>query len=298
MSTDKFDTDALATEEMLKMFENMESDDLETATAETESLAADSISSAIMEHDEIDGIDLIPIEMDPTYPAEVELGSNELPEVTQGLSMDAEIVEMPELHIAPSVQEAGDAAAHPLTEEIEVISHDDEENVSLNNDIVLPTLEDVMPEEVISEEEPQIEAPALTIAPATAVATTTPPITSSQNPIANHLNTVVENAVQALQDWLILRQQSEENGPQQGLAQLDVLLDTVTHQQQYLAEQLTQTPKLDFSGIANELGVTLSTPQALGWTHDQWRVKAQEVAHKTDDIAAMNAKLRKQLEQL
>jgi hypothetical protein len=292
MSTDKFDTDALATEEMLKMFENMESNDLETETAETENLAADSISSAIMEHDEIDGIDLIPIEMDPTYP-ETELASNELPEVTQGLTMDAEIVEMPELHIAPSVQEADNAATQSLEEEVDVVSHNEQENVGLNNDLILPTLEDIMPEE-----EPQVEVPALTIAPATAVATTTPPATSSQNPIANHLNTVVENAVQALQDWLILRQQSEENGPQQGLAQLDVLLDTVTHQQQYLAEQLTQTPKLDFSGIANELGVTLSTPQALGWTQDQWRIKAQEVAHKTDDIAAMNAKLRKQLEQL
>jgi hypothetical protein len=121
--------------------------------------------------------------------------------------------------------------------------------------------------------------------------------TESSNPITNHLNAVVENAVQALQDWLLLRQRSEESGPQQGLAQLDVLLDTVTQQQQHLAEQLSQAPKVDYAGMATALGVTLASPQALGWTADQWRVKAESVAHKTDDIAAMNAKLRKQLEQ-
>jgi hypothetical protein len=140
---------------------------------------------------------------------------------------------------------------------------------------------EIMPEEIMPEENP---------APITSATDTTSPIT-------NHLNAVVENAVQALQDWLLLRQQSEETGPQQGLAQLDVLLDTVTHQQQHLAEQLSQAPKVDYAGMATALGVTLASPQALGWTADQWRIKAEAVAHKTNDIAAMNAKLRKQLEQ-
>jgi ornithine carbamoyltransferase len=117
-------------------------------------------------------------------------------------------------------------------------------------------------------------------------------------PVTDHLNAVVESAVQALQDWLTLRQHSEDNSPAtQGLAQLDILLDTVTHQQQQLAEQLNNTPKINFSGMASALGVSLPTPQAMGWSHDEWRNKAQNVAHKTDDIAAMNAKLRKQLEQ-
>ena len=147
--------------------------------------------------------------------------------------------------------------------------------------------EEIMPEEIMPEE---IMPEEIMPAPITSATDTTSPIT-------NHLNAVVENAVQALQDWLLLRQQSKETGPAQGLAQLDVLLDTVTHQQQHLAEQLNQAPKVDYAGMATALGVTLASPQALGWTADQWRIKAEAVAHKADDIAAMNAKLRKQLEQ-
>jgi len=252
MSADKLDTDALATEEMLKMFENMESHDLDTLEALEDNLS-----------DDLSDIALTPIAMTPAHD-ELELAELDLPDISQSDSIDADIIEMPDddlsiMDIEPSLSET----------------------------LELPESFDAVPEEIMPD--------ALSFEPETE--SSLPVATETNNGIANHLNAVVENAVQALQDWLALRQQSEENGPQQGLAQLDVLLDTVTHQQQHLAEQLKQTPKVDYSGMANALGVTLPSPQSLGWSEDQWRIKANEVANKTNDISAMNAKLRKQLEQ-
>jgi hypothetical protein len=254
MSENKLDTDALATEEMLKMFENMESQDLaEAADVLSDDLSDDLLDVSLVPVDttaESGGFELSELDMD-------------LPDVSQTDSMDAEIIEMPDDDLS-----------------LRDIVHESE------------TLE--MPE-IMLEATPDLEP--LPEVMAEAMPTLMTNTTESSNPITNHLNAVVENAVQALQDWLLLRQRSEESGPQQGLAQLDVLLDTVTQQQQHLAEQLSQAPKVDYAGMATALGVTLASPQALGWTADQWRVKAESVAHKTDDIAAMNAKLRKQLEQ-
>jgi hypothetical protein len=122
-----------------------------------------------------------------------------------------------------------------------------------------------------------------------------PPATS--HAITEQLNSVVQNAVNALQDWLTIRQASEDKGPQQGLAQLDFLLDTVNQQQQQLADQLAASAALNIPALAAALGTSMPIPQALGWSQEQWREKAEDVSHKTDQIMAMNAKLRKQLEQ-
>jgi hypothetical protein len=354
MSTDILDADALATAEMLKMFEN--DNDIDNLEAIAEVTVTD---DELPEH-----IDLMSIEIENDFPqtnnaSGIEI-EDEFPEVNSASIIEAEgefpeandtsVVEIedefPEVNSASIIEaegefpEANDTSVVEIEDEFpevndaSIIEIEDEfpeasiaiedamlpeENMSLT-ELVDMSQEDSINEAVAShvsgdssldiiENEMAILAESVTdteMAIPLATSQTKdivetdkmPTISPEPNAISNHLHAVVGNAVQALQDWLALRQKSEESAPTQGLAQLDVLLDTVTQQQQHLAEQLSQAPKIDLSGIANALGVTLATPQSLGWTQDQWRSKAQDLAHKTDDIAAMNSKLRKQLEQL
>jgi hypothetical protein len=354
MSTDILDADALATAEMLKMFEN--DNDIDNLEAIAEVTVTD---DELPEH-----IDLMSIEIENEFPqtnnasgieiedefpevnsASIIEAEGEFPEVNSASIIEAE-GEFPEVNSASIIEaegefpEANDTSVIEIEDEFpevndaSVIEIEDEfpeasiaiedailpeENMSLT-ELVDMSQDDSINETVAShvsgdssldiiENEMAILAGSITDTEMAAPLTTSetkdiveadkmPTISPEPNAISNHLHAVVGNAVQALQDWLALRQKSEESAPTQGLAQLDVLLDTVTQQQQHLAEQLNQAPKIDLSGIANALGVTLATPQSLGWTQDQWRSKAQDLAHKTDDIAAMNSKLRKQLEQL
>jgi hypothetical protein len=263
MSTNNLDTDTLATEEMLKMFENMESHDLDTDALETMSLAPEPLPETAL-----DNIELMPIEMEHTFPELDEETLEELPDASEQSSMDAELIldNMPEDIVMEDIIDTPEAIAA-------------EEIIDMPEEIAAEEIID-MPEEIATEEVSTHDDT---------------PTETSGNPLNDQLTEVLTNAVQALQDWVALHQESEAHKPQQGLAQLDVLLDTVTHQQQQLAEQLSKAPKVDLLGIASALGVALATPEVLGWTEDQWRSKAESVVSRTDDIAAMNAKLRKQL---
>lgn len=281
MSNDTLDTDALATEEMLKMFENMENHNLESPTMLE--------SHEPMEEEPVEAVYdsyLSPVEMDI-----------DLPDIEMSDSIDAEIIEMPSANetLTPTTESYIENTPIEVPAEINNASDFIEHPDSSSRSLVLDSEKLDFLDDIIAQKSACTDEVDITNSNTTEVAHL---VQTNSVPVTDHLNAVVESAVQALQDWLTLRQHSEENSPAtQGLAQLDILLDTVTHQQQQLAEQLNNTPKIDFSGMASALGVSLPTPQAMGWSQEEWRNKAQNVAHKTDDIAAMNAKLRKQLEQ-
>jgi len=119
--------------------------------------------------------------------------------------------------------------------------------------------------------------------------------------MSGQLTAVVDNAMQALQDWMEVRHLGGDKGnPAQHLAQLDSLLDTVNQQQQSLASQLENAVRLNgtISGAAQTLGVNLPSPESLGWKDTDWQTRATAVSDKTDSIAAMNAKLRQQIASL
>jgi hypothetical protein len=128
-----------------------------------------------------------------------------------------------------------------------------------------------------------------------------PAATAPSGSMSGQLTAVVDNAMQALQDWMEVRHLGGDKGnPAQHLAQLDSLLDTVNQQQQSLASQLENAVRLNgsISGAAQTLGVNLPSPEALGWKDVDWQTRATAVSDKTDSIAAMNAKLRQQIASL
>lgn len=306
MSTEPLDNDALATEEMLKMFEN--------AASETETASTPSTEEAALEHLELADIDAL--SLDNEMLAQINSADDELPEISDNNVTDVDILEVAsdandalselDSNHDESITLEADEASLDTTEETTMMPSTDNEVVE-----TMESNEDALGEAVIpTPDQEENEATDLledeaSVAIDTATSTVAAPVTDdmpttigASDNIAGHLHAVVANAIQALQDWLELRQQGEEKGPQQNLAQLDVLLDTVTHQQQQLAEQLNNTKYEEINHIAQALGTTLATPDTLGWSADTWRSKAHEVAQKTDDISARNARLRQQLAQL
>lgn len=293
MSNENLDQDALATEEMLKMFESIEVDDSQSADEAVESddlldnlsLNDDSTETTddvIALEDDLEALPTMDL-MDTTDTELLEIADND--ETTQLLEGLDSLEENDELAGLSFDEAPTNSFSQSSDEEFPVVNLENDESISEADTI---EVDDV----VMSEMNPDEMTP-------TEIATTTPVISlNDTTPIAEHLQAVVANAIQALQDWMQLRQEGEHKGPQQSLAQLDVLLDTVTNQQQQLAEQLANSPQKQLTQISSALGVTLATPQTLGWTDDDWRVKAQQVADKTDDISQRNAKIRQELAHL
>jgi len=293
MSNENLDQDALATEEMLKMFEGIEVDDAQVS-AETE--ASELLDSLSLE-DDITEI------MDDEIASEDELES--LATMDLAATADAELLEIADNDETTQLLEGLDSLE--ANDELAGLSFDEDtnEHFTQSNDDEFPVAElaDVssiseadtleVDDLVMNETNPDEMTPAtLTTTPSSAISL------NDTTLIAEHLQAVVANAIQALQDWMQLRQEGEHKGPQQSLAQLDVLLDTVTNQQQQLAEQLANSPQKQLTQISSALGETLATPQTLGWTDEDWRIKAQQVAYKTDDISQRNAKIRQELTRL
>lgn len=290
MSNENLDQDALATEEMLKMFESIEVDDNQSADEAIESddlldnlsLNDDSTETTddvIALGDDLEALSTVDL-MDTTESELLEIADND--ETTQLLKGLDSLEENDELAGLSIDETPTNSFSQSSDEEFPVVNLENGEHISEADTL---EVDDV----VMSEMNPDEMTP-------TGIATTTPVISlNDTTPIAEHLQAVVANAIQALQDWMQLRQEGEHKGPQQSLAQLDVLLDTVTNQQQQLAEQLANSPQKQLTQISSALGVTLATPQTLGWTDDDWRVKAQQVADKTDDISQRNAKIRQEL---
>lgn len=293
MSNENLDQDALATEEMLKMFESIEVDDSQSADEAIESddlldnlsLNDDSTETTddvIALQDDLEALPTMDL-MDTTESELLEIADND--ETTQLLEGLDSLEENDELAGLSFDEAPTNSFSQSSDEEFPVVNLENDESISEADTL---EVDDV----VMSEMNPDEMTP-------TEIATATPVISlNDTTPIAEHLQAVVANAIQALQDWMQLRQEGEHKGPQQSLAQLDVLLDTVTNQQQQLAEQLANSPQKQLTQISSALGVTLATPQTLGWTDDDWRVKAQQVADKTDDISQRNAKIRQELAHL
>ncbi len=293
MSNENLDQDALATEEMLKMFEEIEVDDSQSAD---EAIERDELLDNLSLNDESmqvtddvvaleDDLEALPTMdlMDTTDTELLEIADND--ETTQLLEGLDSLEENDELAGLSFDEDATEHFTQSNDDEFPVAELADVSSISEADALEVDDL-------VMTETNPDEMTP-------TAIATTSPAISlNDATPIAEHLQAVVANAIQALQDWMQLRQEGEHKGPQQSLAQLDVLLDTVTNQQQQLAEQLANSPQKQLTQISSALGVTLATPQTLGWTDDDWRVKAQQVADKTDDISQRNAKIRQELAHL
>ncbi|HQR81873.1 MAG TPA: hypothetical protein PK283_03090 [Thiotrichales bacterium] len=294
MSNENLDQDALATEEMLKMFEGIEVDDALTAEelSESDELLdnlslnddnTETIDDVIALEDDLEALPTMDL-MDSTDAELLEIADND--ETTQLLEGLDSLETSDELEGLSFDGDADEHFTQSGDEEFPVADLDDASGVISEADTL--EVDDV----VMNETNPDEMTP-------TAIATTSSTVSlNDTTPIAEHLQAVVANAIQALQDWMQLRQEGEHKGPQQSLAQLDVLLDTVTNQQQQLAEQLANSPQKQLTQISSALGVTLATPQTLGWTSDDWRVKAQQVADKTDDISQRNAKIRQELARL
>lgn len=303
MSTPTTDTDALATEEMLKMFENMA--DSEPETLEVADAMLDAEDQAMSDLDDLGNLSM----------------DEELPEASDANTLSADALELDdggldELGEMAELSEAGELdqdimLAEEGNDDLSATTDQDD----LQMDSALEAAADTAEVTDTSEEDPMAvldssDAPMAEIAtqpddmipsedimPVSAAALANNG--TAEAPITEHLNAVVENAIQALQDWLNIRAQSEDRQPQQQqVAQLDALLDTVTHQQQQLATQLEKAASVNLGPLAKALGVTLPTPESLGWGSDEWRTRAQQVASKTEDIAAMNARLRQQLDKL
>lgn len=285
MSNENLDNDALATEEMLKMFEGIELDETQDLD---KALDNDDALETLPENDEAVADALEMLETLDEF--------EELPEIAPDNMADAEILEMAELDDADPMLEALDAMETP--DELDGLAFDENDKTTADSNDLLPietVVEETLTEEAMVEEAVTDNTAMLPISQAPQAASVN---ASDEAPIAEHLQAVVANAIQALQDWMQLRQAGENKGPQQSLAQLDVLLDTVTHQQQHLAEQLANSTHSQVAQVAKALGVELATPQTLGWTADEWRVKAQQVAEKTDDISQRNAHIRQELARL
>jgi hypothetical protein len=293
MSNENLDQDALATEEMLKMFEEIEVDDSQSADEAIES--DDLLNNLSLNDDSTETTDdVMALEndlealptmdlMDTTDTELLEIADND--ETTQLLEGLDSLEENDELAGLSFDEDTNEHFTQSSDDEFPVAELADVSSISEADTLEVDDL-------VMSETNPDEMTP-------TAIATTSPTVSlNDTTPIAEHLQAVVANAIQALQDWMQLRQEGEHKGPQQSLAQLDVLLDTVTNQQQQLAEQLANSPQKQLTQISSALGVTLATPQTLGWTDDDWRVKAQQVADKTDDISQRNAKIRQELAHL
>lgn len=293
MSNENLDQDALATEEMLKMFEAIEVDDSQSAD---EAIERDDLLDNLSLNDESmqvtddvvaleDDLEALPTMdlMDTTDTELLEIADNdETIQLLEGLDSLEENDELAGLSFDEDTTEhftQSNDDEFPIADSVDVSSISEADTLEVDDRIMTETNPDeMMPTEITT------TSPAISLNAAT--------------PIAEHLQAVVANAIQALQDWMQLRQEGERKGPQQSLAQLDVLLDTVTNQQQQLAEQLANSPQKQLTQISSALGVTLATPQTLGWTDDDWRVKAQQVADKTDDISQRNAKIRQELAHL
>lgn len=275
MSNENLDNDALATEEMLKMFEGIEIDETQDQDDAPDN---DDELESLPEHEEA---------LDDAFEILETLDEfEELPAIAPDNMADAEILEVAELNDDDTMLEALDAMETP--DELEGLAFDESDETTADSNELL--VNETAAEEVVADRSVMMPVGHDHVALSASA--------SEEAPIAEHLQAVVANAIQALQDWMQLREAGENKGPQQSLAQLDVLLDTVTHQQQHLAEQLANSTHQQVAQVAKALGVELATPQTLGWTDNEWRVKAQQVAEKTDDISQRNTQIRQELARL
>lgn len=293
MSNENLDQDALATEEMLKMFEGIEVDDAQTSDeAEANELLNDlSLDDSLT--GTMDNAMALNDELDTSLPA-MELADTPNVELLEIADHNETAQQVESLDTPESADVLEGLSVDTVTDDRFTQSNDDEFPVAdLANISTISEVDTLEVDELAMNKSMNDE-----VAP-TALATTSSAMSLTEaTPIAEHLQAVVANAIQALQDWMQLRQEGEHKGPQQSLAQLDVLLDTVTTQQQQLAEQLANSAQQQLTQISSALGVSLATPQTLGWTDEDWRIKAQQVADKTDDISQRNAKIRQELAHL
>lgn len=293
MSNENLDQDALATEEMLKMFEGIEVDDAQTSDeAEANELLNDlSLDDSLT--GTMDNAMALSDELDTSLPA-MDLADTPNAELLEIADHNETAQQVESLDTPESADVLEGLSVDTVTNDRFTQSNDDEFPVAdLANISTISEVDTLEVDELAMNKSMNDE-----VAP-TALATTSSAMSLTEaTPIAEHLQAVVANAIQALQDWMQLRQEGEHKGPQQSLAQLDVLLDTVTTQQQQLAEQLANSAQQQLTQISSALGVSLATPQTLGWTDEDWRIKAQQVADKTDDISQRNAKIRQELAHL
>lgn len=282
MSNENIDQDALATEEMLKMFEGVEpnefaeednveetisaGEDIESllAAAEAELLDTDeelSLSDAMI--DELEVLDTDDI-------TDIDLDTGDLIDANMSTLADDESEVADDVSI-PVIADATDDLALDTDEALTELAEDANLDMASENEaaeVALPAEADVVSTETTDE------------------------------PITEHLQAVVSNAIQALQDWLTLRDESESKGPEQSIAQLDALLATVTTQQQQLADQLSNSQQQHINELCEQLGVGMVTAESLGWQANEWQQKAKTVADRTQDIQRMNEQIRKELSQL
>ena len=303
MSNDNLDNDVLATAEMLKMFENIDSDVSSQAEQQplkdpdfsaldvdiSHQLSQDMVNLDNHFEDELDA--LSEMDLGNTSDAEIlevagDFAPSQTPELLTNLNSPEDLNELSlESELTPLVEQSSDED-FPIADLDETLDHE-MSLVETNEDDALELMDAAPSIQPLSKPEPLTDNNHSQTIHET-----------DTNPISLHLQAVVANAIQALQDWMQLRQEGESKGPQQSLAQLDVLLDTVTTQQQQLADQLANSSHQQLVQLSSALGVSLATPQTLGWTKDDWRIKAQQVSDKTDDISQRNAKLRQELERL
>lgn len=293
MSNENLDQDALATEEMLKMFEGIEVDDAQTSDEAEANELLNNLSLDDSLTGTMDNAMALSDELDTSLPA-MDLADTPNAELLEIADHNETAQQVESLDTPESADVLEGLSVDTVTDDRFTQSNDDEFPVAdLANISTISEVDTLEVDELAMNKSMNDE-----VAP-TALATTSSAMSLTETtPIAEHLQAVVANAIQALQDWMQLRQEGEHKGPQQSLAQLDVLLDTVTTQQQQLAEQLANSAQQQLTQISSALGVSLATPQTLGWTDEDWRIKAQQVADKTDDISQRNAKIRQELAHL
>lgn len=311
MENNVLDQDALATEEMLKMFEGVDIDK-EFPIADEDTFEEADVHNDDDNHVNEDVHTLAEHESSDHTSSTLDMDALLADQATMSESSEHESLDMLEDPLA-EIHDAQD------TDTLETAAIDDDYNTDYTaptNDIdennigeseqyidsypadisadtgvdhVETTADEEMPATLVTSE---IESPVDHQDTNTVVATQA----DNNNTLTNHLQAVVNNAIQALQDWLTLRQESEhKSSPQQSIAQLNALLDTVTNQQQQLAEQLANSQQQTIQQLCQQLGAPVVTAESLGWQADEWQTKAQSLADKTQDISRLNAQIRKEL---
>lgn len=213
--------------------------------------------------------DIETLEASTDEPVDMNLADLPLDDIDENVSLDDDVLEV--LESEPAVEASPEDS---IEETMEIADQSSAESVEGN-----------IEEESVEEE----------------ISNDTTPVAAAPSSMSGQLTAVVDNAMQALQDWMEVRHLGGDKGnPGQHLAQLDSLLDTVNQQQQSLASQLESAVRLNgtLTGAAQTLGVNLPSPESLGWKDIDWQTRATAVSDKTDSIAAMNAKLRQQIASL
>lgn len=296
MSLENLDQDALATEEMLKMFEEIAVDD--NQDEEIDELVHDMDESGSSE------VQADMSEADMEFMSDIEA----LADIELVDDADAEVLEIADnlddddlLEIEPlELMDESEAASNEThNESIEAITDIIDDQSDDDFDLVIEEDDEDDEDEaieIIEESSENSESTEVVNLPAhsdVVPASTENSLNDTQ--ITDHLQAVVMNAIHALQDWIAIREESHDKKTHQSLAKLDVLLDTVTQQQQHLAEQLSTSNDTEIDEIAQTLEVDLSDVVATNWTDEQWKERVHQLSKRTLEIQTVNAKIRQDL---